>query len=50
MTVYTSNLFIKLHDLIVMYMTSTQKRSVIDILTEFMIRKELRKKYLLKCV
>ena len=48
--VYTNNLFIKLRDLITVYVPANHKRSVIDILTEFNDMKNLLGMYLLICM
>ena len=49
--VYTSNLFIKLHDLITVYSPAIHKRSVIDILTELYEMKKITRDVLIEmCV
>ena len=48
---YTSKLFIKLHDLITMYLPTIHKRSVIDILTELYEMKKITRAVLIEmCV
>ena len=49
--IYTSNLFIKLHDLITVYLPTIHKRSVIDILTELYEIKKITRNVLIEiCV
>ena len=45
---YTSNLFIKLHDLITVYLPAIHKRSVIDILTELYEMKKITRAVLIE--